>query len=930
MPSTDSPPTSSARGADRPTIAVVAVHGVGEHAPSSSAHSVADLLLRLQDRDAAQYTAFHERPLRVPTKPAVVHPEPHSSRAEPVRRSIFTEQSAYVLEQQTKDAVRRSDAGGLPEHQFMRAQLEHYRSSGTPYETVRLEGERLNSATPGAVMPEAGVHVYEMYWSDLSTLGSGGIGFFGAFYQLLFHLAHLGRIAVDHARIEFNRSVLWRVFGVSTEWCVRLLTIFVPAVWLAMLATILSAVVLQLGAAAKPYVIVAAAGAALVALGIILAYQTIDKGKLFRYPYFPIFSIVATAVVAYFVFGEPKGHAAHIDQWLLAVWLALACGILYMVYRAYERVRPGALKIGMTTYAISAIAMVAFVIWHGTPDSMFAGSVRMFEIETAAIMGIWYLVYVTGCFSALAGFFAAGTTPREGGQRDRGAAAAWTARTTLASSASMVLVVTFVMWAAILLLTRSYLPSAPAITPVVPLFTNAQHSAVPADTLFTTMLRVTSGPGFAVLAYVLCGVALVAFIALVPAVIKEVFPPTSGARFDVEAGPDEPVDAARARKAQARDDRASARLGAWLSGGLSWVGWAAGWVFFPTFIAMPVLNVWLYASSTPPNWLFSIGDVSLHIILTVGGALTATAVGLIAFRNRLDSLALGFRPALDAALDVDNYLREHPRTSTPRARIAERYTSLLRYLCHWRDDAGQPYGAIVLVTHSQGTVISADLLNFVEREHDPELDRLRVGDHREPALYLFTMGSPLRQLYAEAFPHLFGWIRGDSSEWFSASTASSAPVNASAPPADGDARGGGHVVGGPAIGDAAAPDPWRIGATRWVNAYRSGDYVGRSLWRLDMHGLSWRYQCAASDFGTTPATGPVIEVTEDARRSRRELCIGAGAHTHYWDETAKAIASELDLLIAEAADHARRARGMAIGAREVMAGGGFKEPTPRQ
>ena len=915
---------------DRPTIAVVAVHGVGEHAPASSAHAVADLLLRLEDRNAAQYTAFHERPLRVPTKPAVVHPEMRSSRDAPVTRSMFTEQSDYVLSQQRKDAVRRPDAAALPEHQFMRAQLEGYRSTGTPYETIRLEGERLSSAASGAARPEADVHVYEMYWSDLSTLGSGGIGFFGAFYQLLFHLAHLGRIAVDHARIEFNRSVLWRGFGVATEWCVRFLTIFVPAVWLAMLATILSAVVLQLGAGAKPYVIVAAAGAALVALGIILAYRTIDKGKVFRYPAFPIVSIVGTAVVAYFVFGEPKEHAAHIDEWLLTVWLALACGILYMVYRAYERVRPGALTIGMTTYVIAALAMGFFVILHGTPDSMFAGSVRMFEIETAAIMGIWYLVYLTGCCSALSGFLAAATTPREGGQRDRAAAAAWTARTTLAASASMVLVVTFVMWAAILLLTRSYLPSTPAIMPVINLFANAQHTAVPADTLFTTMLRVTSGPGFAVVAYVLCGVALIAFIALVPAVIKEVFPPTTGARFEIEPGPDEPADAAVVRITQMRDDQASARLGAWLNGGLRWVGGAAGWVFLPTFIAMPVLNVWLYTSRTPPQWLSSIGDMSLSIILTVGGALTATAVGLVAFRNRLDSLALGFRPALDAALDVDNYLREHPRSSTPRARIAERYTSLLRYLCHWRDDQGQPYGAVVLVTHSHGTVISADLLNFVEREHDPELDRLRVGDHREPALYLFTMGSPLRQLYAEAFPHLFGWIRGDSNEWFRASGPSPTPANAAARAMENDAAGSGHVVGGPAIDNTAAPDPSRIGATRWVNAYRSGDYVGRSLWRLDMHGLSWRYQCAEGEFRTQQDMAPVIEVTEDARRSRRELCIGAGAHTHYWDETAKAIASELDLLIAEAADNARAARGIAIGARDVMTGGGLKAATPRQ
>lgn len=44
----------------------------------------------------------------------------------------------------------------------------------------------------------------------------------------------------------------------------------------------------------------------------------------------------------------------------------------------------------------------------------------------------------------------------------------------------------------------------------------------------------------------------------------------------------------------------------------------------------------------------------------------------------------------------------------------------------------------------------------------------------------------------------------------------------------------------------------------------------------------------------------VVEVSEDAARCRRELCIGSGAHTHYWDAAAGAIGEELDLLVEEA------------------------------
>src|SRR6185312_10744510 len=125
---------------------------------------------------------------------------PHTLKR--LRRSIFTEQSDYLRTQQARRSSRRDDrSADLPEHQFMRAQLERYESSGQPYDTVRLTGERRSASGD----PAADVHVYEMFWADMSQIGADGVKFFGALYQLLFHLAHLGRVAVDHALIEFKR-----------------------------------------------------------------------------------------------------------------------------------------------------------------------------------------------------------------------------------------------------------------------------------------------------------------------------------------------------------------------------------------------------------------------------------------------------------------------------------------------------------------------------------------------------------------------------------------------------------------------------------------------------------------------------------------------------------------------------------------------------
>ncbi len=41
-------------------------------------------------------------------------------------------------------------------------------------------------------------------------------------------------------------------------------------------------------------------------------------------------------------------------------------------------------------------------------------------------------------------------------------------------------------------------------------------------------------------------------------------------------------------------------------------------------------------------------------------------------------------------------------------------------------------------------------------------------------------------------------------------------------------------------------------------------------------------------------------ISQDKKETRREFCIGAGGHTHYWDETAPDIAYELDRLIRDA------------------------------
>jgi len=104
------------------------------------------------------------------------------------------------------------------------------------------------------------------------------------------------------------------------------------------------------------------------------------------------------------------------------------------------------------------------------------------------------------------------------------------------------------------------------------------------------------------------------------------------------------------------------------------------------------------------------------------------------------------RVAIDAVLDIDNYFGDPPNGQSPRARIYSRYASLLAYL----RDTG--YARIVIVAHSQGTVISADLLRYMHAQ-----GRLHSIMGTLP-VSLVTVGSPLRDLYAEYFPLLYRWM----------------------------------------------------------------------------------------------------------------------------------------------------------------------------
>ena len=202
--------------------------------------------------------------------------------------------------------------------------------------------------------------------------------------------------------------------------------------------------------------------------------------------------------------------------------------------------------------------------------------------------------------------------------------------------------------------------------------------------------------------------------------------------------------------------RVGAASGSWLGGGVRVLGTAFKWLVPAGAIAGSVLYLAFVfhqfavargVEGGSALWLDGFLEAFQGETLVAagkwlaGGALTITALG-----SRFTETFGRLRVAIDAVLDIDNYFGDPPNRQPPRARIFSRYASLLAYL----RDAG--YARIVIVAHSQGTVISADLLRYLHVQ-----GRLQDVVGGAPVA-LVTVGSPLRDLYAERFPLLYRWM----------------------------------------------------------------------------------------------------------------------------------------------------------------------------
>jgi hypothetical protein len=868
-------------------VAVIGVHGVAHHDPGATANAMADLLLSLpsyrpdqdlscHDRPAKLYDHFRAVPIQVPLQPVCV--ERGRVQASPVRRGVqflqegSAEFARAISPPEGREARGEQDIGNT----FTAQLLQDYQggADGNAYPTTRLEGKRSDTENV-----ETEVHIYEVFWADLARPTNSALSFLLALFQFILHVPSLSRLAID---TRPGTGKLWKVFQFMQRYASRMLQIFIPLAQVVLLIALFSATPAILGA--KNLRLVAAICGAVVAAIIVFLLANLLRRPTFngRIPWLLV-ALVPGLVVAAVIFYFVQAGWWNQDVVLAVTLWVVGAGLLWYALEAYDDLRPGVRLVGWLAYAIFLALFLFYAFCLDSSDSIQKASLWTSQWLFVMLRFFWLLLTSFAILAFALGGLAWRREPNAQGCC-KARAAVRTSRLALAMPSFLFVVVTGLIWAGLFgMADRIHQPYfCPKVLSVAPGLNwledvhkydffphlavadikcpGAQSGPCPAGE--TTYPYCTASPqcpdylrgvlawsvGYGILiAFLLTLTGL--FILLwwaVPAVLTEKFPLRERYRLtQKKIGTEPPRSSTNAE---------SVWMGAWLSRGLDSTSLVTLLTWVAIFLAPPAF---FYA------WSWRAWFEHTTALIVCRAIAVAASVAILA------SIVHYTSPVLRVILDVDTYLRTGPKNASPRARIFERYVSLLRHVARYQE-RGRGYDAVVIVAHSLGSVISADLLRFLHHNaSDPELSMLGYGppaDRRIP-IKLFTMGNPLRQLLNRFFPYLYDWVR-------------SSPDNGSTPLPP-------PLAQPPQNLDAVPPDPADLGVEVWANAYRSGDYVGRSLW-LD----EW-YRRTATGTGIYPE--PVQVVREDNRRA--EMCIGAGAHTHYWDDTAPDIASQLNQLI---------------------------------
>ena len=796
-------------------VAVVVVHGIADQPAGQTVRELARLLCH-GGEDEPRYVQGEMHEVLVPVaklEPSAAVPAA-GPRAEPARRRPGAPSGLY---QAQKSGPVGSTSGaaapdlGLALNDYLLGRLE-LSERDSLYESTRVSLRRRANDRP--------VDLFELYWADLSRLGAGGWRAISALYQLFFHLSTLAADIVDQVSLSVGGGLGWRVLQRLHAWLAWLMKGPAALVQLSMLLLVLFGAAGLVSPGQQRHLLAALFGVgAIVLTG--LAVLGWLRGVSLAARWAEVLLLLAAAVAcAGAAVAASRAETEVPVMHFGASALAIAVLGAWLVER-YSRITPGVRVLGHFLVAATVIGLCvdgrALLPESSTQaEWMLTATLNVAEYLLAAMLLVWgVLVAVQVSALGLGLWLGWGAVPAA--RRSLG-----TSRLAVVGSTVLFGVLSLVLWSVVGYVAGHALSDLYYL-PVI--FSRGYRTA---DIFLDDRIE-NLGRFFTPLVLAFAGLASATLLVLVPSLLEEIHPTRN-------------VDAAGRRLEAAVW---SERLGGWLGGGSRWLNRAFTVVAGPGAIVGGVLCVAFvyrqlgFAGAGWGRWLLGRLDYfEGETLVAAGKWLAGGAWTIVALGSRFTQTFGRLRVGIDAVLDIDNYFGDPPNRQPPRARIYSRYASLLGYLRE------RGYARIVIVSHSQGTVISADLLRYL---HVPRRLTGMVGG---VPIALVTVGSPLREVYAERFPLLYRWVGS-----------------------------------GPAGFATAEPRAADIGAVEWVNAFRSGDYVGRFMWT------------PPADAYRVAEVRPGGRVEADRAGDRTQFCLGAGAHTHYFSNDAVALAVEIDRLI---------------------------------
>ena len=920
-------------------VAIIAVHGVADQAPGATARSVANLLIgsspsevRYEGQDVKTFTL--SVPVLAPCGAGATLTPRSIDTARPLVKSIAqsgrsdfqrdgwtapetltsswhrlrtfghpTGQRPHSGEGESRSA---SSDRGLEATNYLLAKAQAHGSAPDVYESKRIDLCREDKAGRDEV------HVYEMYWADLSRLSGAIPRIVTELFTLIFRLSKLGRETVDEARGRAHREQrrdtrAWDwVAGtqIALDWlfCNGLALLFSSLLMVA-------AFTIALGVArplTPPQQVMAlwTLGGGTVAAGLLLlCYRRADHVALGVGP-------LAAVVLGMAIFPSfPTAASAAVVLFLLVLSAAYDKAL-----RVADDRFPLVLPVGRVMWALVLVLMCSSVGnagWLGSYETVLDRWFRASLVATeAALVGVkyWWIPAVI----LLVVWWGAGALAARGTDYE-GKASVTTGRLGLFASLGTFLMMTMAIWTLLTVAldvsakqfeyspcwfiecatlskdTRPFARCRQAPVAQTPrdaagtgqaMACPASRSTPPPTTAqaFVTRRYEATTTYFSLLAGLL--LTLVAYLALtlVPSILAELKLLAERVQKDgrgARHGGEGPHELTRAQKYERRDR--TRRLGRWLTVGYRRLDQLVLSVSLVACLMAVLVGVLLLGNFVPGesvfgDWLQQTERDASDLSKLLLKPLVLSAAGVMAALTLLGGVLSKYLPSLraplDIALDVDNHFREFPRRSIPRARIFARYNALLKHVLTGK------YDRIVVVAHSQGTVISAEFFRFLI-SHDARFvaDGMCPDDllHRiyGTPVRLLSLGCPLRQLYAARFPSLYRWVLAE--------------------------RNGGN---GPTAAD--------IGVERWFNAFASGDYVGRWLWSTP------NFAATALGHPMTDTVKPTLFGRDSAYAlfdpmplpilrlagvRESELCLGLGAHTHYLEPDQGGVAWLINLLV---------------------------------